>query len=68
MVNIHEIRNEWLESFEAQKIWYERIADRSRNGEMSASILDEFPEGFPHPAQPRKDRPRLSEELSNLVS
>ena len=42
MVNISEIRNEWLESFEAQKIWYERIADRSRNGEMSASMRQTY--------------------------
>jgi hypothetical protein len=42
MVNISEIRNEWLESFKAQKIWYERIADRSRNGEMSASMRQTY--------------------------
>jgi hypothetical protein len=42
MVNVHEIRNEWLESFKSQKIWYERIADRSRNGEMSASMRQTY--------------------------
>ena len=42
MVCISEIRNEWLESFEAQKIWYERIADRSRKGEMSASMRQTY--------------------------
>ncbi len=42
MVNIHEIRNEWLESFKSQQIWYERIADRSRNGEMSASMRQTY--------------------------
>jgi hypothetical protein len=35
MVNISEIRNEWLESFEAQKIWYKRLAEMSRDDEMS---------------------------------
>ena len=42
MVYISEIRNEWLESFEAHKIWYERIADRSRTGEMSASMRQTY--------------------------
>jgi len=42
MVNISEIRNEWLESFKAHKIWYERIADRSRNGEMSAYMRQTY--------------------------
>jgi len=42
MVNIHEIRNEWLESFKSQQIWYERIADRSKNGEMSASMRQTY--------------------------
>ncbi len=42
MVNISEIRNEWLESFKAQQIWYERIADRSRNGEMSAAMRQTY--------------------------
>jgi hypothetical protein len=42
MVNISEIRNEWLESFKAQQTWYERIADRSRKGEMSASMRQTY--------------------------
>jgi hypothetical protein len=42
MVNISVIRNEWLESFKAQKIWYERIADRSRKGEMSAAMRQTY--------------------------
>ncbi len=42
MVNISEIRNEWLESFKTQQIWYERIANRSRNGEMSASMRQTY--------------------------
>ena len=42
MVNIHEIRNEWLESFKAQQIWYARIADRSRNSEMSAVMRQTY--------------------------
>ncbi len=42
MVNIHDIRNEWLESFKAQQIWYERIANRSRKGEMSASMRQTY--------------------------
>jgi len=42
MVNIHEIRNDWLESFKSQKIWYARIADRSRNGEMSAAMRQTY--------------------------
>ena len=42
MVNISEIRNEWLESFKSHQIWYERIADRSRKGEMSASMRQTY--------------------------
>ena len=42
MVNISEIRNEWLESFKAHKIWYGKISDRSRNGEMSASMRQTY--------------------------
>jgi hypothetical protein len=42
MVNVHEIRNEWLESFKAHKIWYGKISDRSRNGEMSASMRQTY--------------------------
>jgi len=42
MVNISEIRNEWLESFKAHKIWHERIADRSRTGEMSAYMRQTY--------------------------
>jgi hypothetical protein len=42
MVYISEIRNEWLESFEAHKIWYKRIADRSRKGEMSAPMRQTY--------------------------
>lgn len=42
MVNINEIRNEWLESFEAQKIWYERIIDGSRSGKMSKAMRQTY--------------------------
>jgi len=42
MVNISEPRNEWLESFEAHKIWFERIAERSRTGGMSAYMRQTY--------------------------
>ena len=42
MVFISEIKNEWLESFESHRVWYERIADRSRNGEMSKAMRQNY--------------------------
>ena len=38
MVYVSDLSSEWLESFEAHKIWFERVADGSRKGELSKSM------------------------------
>ena len=38
MVYVSDLSSEWLESFEAHKIWFERVADGSRKGKLSNSM------------------------------
>ena len=38
MVYVSDLSSEWLESFEAQKIWFERVTDGSKSGKFSDAM------------------------------